>query len=97
MTVHTIEIGGRTYHLRATMRALRDASREHGVQLNDIESDPLNLVVLAYHFAKAGARSQGTELTMSLEEFEETIEAGDLPGIVQAFESVMNVDGKKKV
>lgn len=96
MTVETIELGGRTFHLRATMGALRDAKTEHGVDIQKIGDDPLDLVVLAYHFAKAGALSQGSELKLSLSEFEQSIEAADLPTIGKAFEAVMNTGGEKK-
>jgi len=96
MTVEQIELGGRTFHLRATMGALRDAKTEHGIDITNLGDDPLDMVVLAYHFAKAGALAQGSELKLTLSEFEQSIEAADLPVIGAAFEAVMNTGGGKK-
>ncbi len=95
MTV-TVELDGRTYHLRATMAAMRSARTEHGVNINTMGDDPLDAVTLAYHFARAGAKTQGTELTMTLEEWEEMITAADLNTISEALVKVMQVDAPKK-
>lgn len=77
------------------MQALRNAKTEHGIGINDMD-DALNVVVLSYHFACAGAKAQGMELTMSLEDFESNVEASDLPAIADALQKVMQVDTKKK-
>ena len=91
-----VEIGERTFHLRATMGALRSAKTEHGITLNNIGDDPLDVVTLCYHFARAGARTQGQELTMSLNEFEDIVTASDLPVLAEALQEVLNIDTKKK-
>lgn len=92
-----VEISGRTFHLRATMRALRAAKNEHGIDIQKLGGDPLDVVVLCYHFAVAGAAAQQTELKMTCEEFEDMVTPADLPVIAEALEKVMTVDtGKKK-
>lgn len=96
MRVVDLKIGDRTYHLRATMGALRDAKSD-GVDIATASTtDPLDMIVLAYHFAKAGATAQGYELKLSLSEFEQDIETTDLGAIAKAFESVMKTDSEKK-
>lgn len=94
--IEIITLGERTFHLRATMGALRAAKREHGISITSIGDDPLDAVTLCYHFARAGAKTQGQELTMTLDEFEDNITAGDLPIITAAMQRVMTVDTKKK-
>ena len=95
MTI-AVEIGGRTFHLRATMGALRAAKVEDGIDIQKLGGDPLDIVVLCYHFARAGAVAQQTELKMTREEFEELVTPADLPVLAQALEQLMAVDGKKK-
>jgi hypothetical protein len=94
--VEAVEIAGRTFHLRATMRALRNAKTQDGVDIQTLGGDPLDIVVLCYHFACAGAQTQGTELTMSRDEFEDIVTPADLPTISAAMEKVMAVPSKKK-
>lgn len=78
------------------MQALRHAKNENGITINDMGEDPLNVVVLAYHFARAGAKAQGMEMTMPLDDFEAMVEANDMANIADALQKVMQVDGKKK-
>jgi len=92
----TVQLGDKTFHLRATMGALRAAKTQHGIDITTMGDDPLDVVVLCYHFACAGAKTQGQELTMTLEEFEELITPAELPVISESLAAVMQVDTKKK-
>jgi len=94
--IETITLGERTFHLRASMGALRAAKKEHGINITNMGDDPLDVVTLCFHFARAGAKTQGQELTMSLDEFEDLITPAELPTISAALQQVMNVDTKKK-
>lgn len=92
-----VEISGRTFHLRATMGALRAAKEQHGIDISNMGTDPLDVVVLCYHFAVAGAAANQTELKMTAAEFEQIVTPADLPAISVALEKVMTVNtGKKK-
>jgi hypothetical protein len=94
MTV-PVKIDGRTFHLRASMSALR-AAKTDGVELHTLEQDPLGVVVLAYHFACAGALTQGNELKLTCSEFEDLVTAADLENITNAMGTLMQAGGKKK-
>lgn len=92
----TVEIGGKVFHLRASMRALRNAKQQDGIDIQALGGDPLDIVVLCYHFACAGAAAQGAELKLTRDEFEDIVTPADLPAISEAMEQVMNVPSKKK-
>jgi hypothetical protein len=94
--IQSLELGGKTFHLRASMGALRAAKTIHGIDMVNMGDDPLDIVRLAYHFACAGAKTQGQELTMSVEDFEDLIIPADLPAIAETLAAIMKVDTKKK-
>ena len=78
------------------MAALRAAKNQDGIELHTLDTDPLGVVVLAYHFACAGALTQGNELKLTCAEFENLVTASDLEGITKAMEQLMTAPGKKK-
>jgi len=92
-----VTIGGKTYPLKATMRAWRAFEKSTGVKVNDVDNKDITLIPeLVYYFVKDGCAAQGMKFTMDVEEWLGQIEVTDLETIAAVLVEVMGASSEKK-
>jgi hypothetical protein len=89
-----ITVDGKTYPLRATMRAWRDFETQSGVKMAEIaEADVTRVPELLWHCAAAGCRKDKKEFDITLDEWMDAITTDDL---VEMQETIQELLGVKK-
>lgn len=96
-----IEIGGHKWPMRATIGAWKRFEETTGKRVADLNSDENNgditmFCTLAFHFVVAGCKANGTQFNMTLDEFLDAIEIGEMEMIADAIASVMGGNQKKR-
>ena len=89
-----ITIDGKTYPLRATMRAWRDFETQSGVKMAEIaEADVTRVPELLWHCAAAGCRKDKKDFHITLDDWMDAITTDDL---VEMQETIQELLGVKK-
>lgn len=75
----TITINGETYQCRMTLGAMMQFKELTGREVSEIKGDELSaLATLLYCCAASGARGEGKEFPMSLQEFADSVSVEEL-------------------
>ena len=91
-----IKLDGKTYPLRASMRAWRSFEQATGKKVADVDDKDLTaLPELFYYFVQEGCKSQGMAFEMDIDDFFGMIEVKDLKSLSVAVEALMG-NGQKK-
>lgn len=98
-----IKLDGKTYPLRASIRAWRKFEDATGKKVAEVDSNDVTAIPeLIYYFVQEGCKSSGMAFTMDVDDFFGIIEVTDLQMLSKAVESLMGssqkkTKGKKKV
>ena len=93
----TITLDGKTFPVRATMRAWKNFEDATGVKVSQIESDDVTKIpTLVYYFVQEGCTKQGMKFDMALDDFLGLIEISDLEALSKVVEASMSPKSEKK-
>lgn len=97
----SITVNGKSYPLRADVRALMECEEETGMKIETVQdSGTVGVCTFLFYFARAAARHQGERFNMDRAEFLQGIELQDLATVADAFEAATAPEaageGKKK-
>ena len=91
-----IKLDGKTYPLRATIRAWRKFEDATGKKVAEVDSNDITAIPeLIYYFVQEGCKSQGMAFEMDVDDFFGMIEVKDLKNLSVAVEALMG-SGQKK-
>ena len=91
-----INLSGKTYPLRATMRAWKRFEDATGQKVAAIDDKDITMIPqLIYYFVQEGCKANDMNFKMTVDDFLGIIEIGDLPILSEAVQSVMGGDKKK--
>lgn len=96
-----IEIGGRKWPMRATIGAWKKFGETTGKSLAQLMGDDVDvehICVLAFFFIEAGCKANGTTFEMSVDEFLDSVEIGEMEMVANTIAAVMQTakDNQKK-
>lgn len=92
-----IKLDGKTYPMRATMRAWRKFEEATGKKVTQVDSEDITAIPeLIYYFVQEGCKSQGMAFEMSVDDFFGMIEVADLPALSEAVQKSMGTQKKTK-
>ena len=93
----TITLDGKTFPVRASMRAWKNFESETGCKVANIDSEDVTRVPeLMYYFVKEGCTKQGMSFDMTLDDFLGLIEVQDLSELSRVVQASLSGDTKKK-
>lgn len=93
----TITLDGKTFPVRASMRAWRNFENETGCKVANIDSEDVTRIPeLMYYFVQEGCKKQGMAFEMNLDDFLGLIEVGDLPQLSKVVEQSLSGNKEKK-
>ena len=91
-----IKLDGKTFPIRATMRAWRKFEDATGKKVADVDSNDVTLIPeLVYYFVQEGCKSQGMAFEMDVDDFFGMVEISDLQKLSEAVAKVMGGTQKK--
>ena len=91
-----IKLDGKTFPIRATMRAWRKFEDATGKKVADVDSNDVTLIPeLVYYFVQEGCKSQGMAFEMEVDDFFGMIEISDLATLSEAVAQLMGGAQKK--
>jgi hypothetical protein len=91
-----IKLDGKTFPIRATMRAWRKFEDATGKKVADVDSNDVTLIPeLVYYFVQEGCKNQGMAFEMDVDDFFGMIEISDLQKLSEAVAKVMGGTQKK--
>ena len=91
-----IKLSGKTYPLRATMRAWKRFEEATGQKVAVIDDKDVTMIPqLIYYFVQEGCKANDMNFKMTVDDFLGIIEIGDLPTLAEAVQSLMGGDKKK--
>lgn len=92
-----IELDGKTFPVRATMRAWKRFEDNTGKKVAEVDSNDVTLIPeLVYYFVQEGCKSQGMAFEMDVDDFLGLIEIADLPALSATVAECMGVQKKTK-
>jgi hypothetical protein len=92
-----ITLDGKTFPVRANMRAWKNFEDETGAKVSQIDTnDVTKMPMLVYYFVKEGCAKQGMKFDMPMDEFLSLIEVSDLAMLAEVVEQSMSPQGEKK-
>ena len=93
----TVTLDGKTFPVRATMRAWKNFEEATGVKVSQIASDDVTKIpTLVFYFVQEGCAKQGMQFDMSLDDFLNLIEISDLQKLSEVVEESMSPKSEKK-
>ena len=96
----SITVNGKTYPLRADVRALMECKDETGLDIESVqESGTIGVCTFLFYFARAAARHSGEGFSLDRSEFLQGIELSDLNEAAESFSQATGTGettGKKK-
>jgi hypothetical protein len=91
-----IKLDGKTFPLRASIRAWRKFEDATGKKVAEVDSNDITAIPeLIYYFVQEGCKAQGMAFEMSVDDFFGMIEVKDLKSLSVAVEALMGNDQKK--
>tara|TARA_B100001778_G_C18554983_1_gene614865 strand:- start:32 stop:355 length:324 start_codon:yes stop_codon:yes gene_type:complete len=92
-----ITLDGKTFPVRASMRAWKNFEDETGCKVANIDSEDVTRVPeLMYYFVKEGCKKQGMSFDMSMDDFLGLIEVQDLGELSRVVQASLSGETKKK-
>lgn len=92
-----IKLDGKTFPIRATMRAWRKFEDATGKKVADVDSNDVTLIPeLVYYFVQEGCKSQGMAFEMDVDDFLGLIEIADLPALSKTVADCMGTQKKTR-
>lgn len=92
-----VTLSGKEVTLRCDMRALANAKREAGIEINKLSDDDIVEVgTLVYFMAQSGAKHADVPFKYSLDDFLGLIELHDLEPLATAVGALLGGEGEKK-
>jgi hypothetical protein len=93
----TITLEGKTFPVRASMRAWKNFEKATGCKVTGIDADDVTkMPELLFYFVQEGCLKQGMQFKMDVDEFLGMIEITDLPGLVAVVGEAMGGQQEKK-
>jgi len=91
-----IKLDGKTFPVRATMRAWRKFEEATGKKVAEADSNDVTLIPeLVYYFVQEGCKSQGMAFEMEVDDFFGMIEISDLATLSETVAKIMGGAQKK--
>ncbi len=91
-----IKLDGKTFPVRATMRAWRKFEEATGKKVAEVDSNDVTLIPeLVYYFVQEGCKSQGMAFEMEVDDFFGMIEISDLATLSETVAKIMGGAQKK--
>jgi len=91
-----LELKGKQYHLRATMRAIDEAQEKESISFSELNGI-VDTSKLLYYCAKHGMRHEGEPFKISVADWLDMIELKDMPQLTDAVRGLMpEADEEKK-
>lgn len=91
----TITLDGRTFPVKANMRAWRSFEQATGHKVANIDSEDVTLMPeLLYYFVQEGCKKQGMSFDMEVDDFLGLIDVQDLTAVVEVIEASMTPQKK---
>mgnify|MGYP000556999746 FL=1 len=91
-----IKLDGKTFPVRATMRAWRKFEEATGKKVAEVDSNDVTLIPeLVYYFVQEGCKSQGMAFEMEVDDFFGMIEISDLGTLSETVAKIMGGAQKK--
>jgi hypothetical protein len=91
-----IKLDGKTFPVRATMRAWRKFEEATGKKVAEVDSNDVTLIPeLVYYFVQEGCKSQGMAFEMEVDDFFGMIEISDLGSLSETVAKIMGGAQKK--
>jgi hypothetical protein len=91
-----IKLDGKTFPLRASIRAWRKFEDATGKKVAEVDSNDITAIPeLIYYFVQEGCKAQGMAFEMDVDDFFGMIEVKDLKSLSVAVEALMGHDQKK--
>lgn len=91
-----LTLSGKEFTLRCDMRALANAKRESGININDLDDDPATAGTLVYYMAQSGAKHAGIPFKYNLDNFLGLIDLTDLPALAESVTEMLGGGTEKK-
>ena len=92
-----IKLDGKTYPMRATMRAWKKFEEATGKNVAQVDSEDITAIPeLIFYFVQEGCKSQGMAFEMDVDDFLGMIEVGDLPALSEAVQKAMGTQKKTR-
>lgn len=92
-----IKLDGKTFPVRATMRAWRKFEEATGKKVAEVDSNDVTLIPeLVYYFVQEGCKSQGMAFEMEVDDFFGMIEISDLATLSETVAKIMGGAQKNK-
>ena len=91
-----IKLDGKTFPVRATIRAWRKFEEATGKKVAEVDSNDVTLIPeLVYYFVQEGCKSQGMAFEMEVDDFFGMIEISDLGTLSETVAKIMGGTQKK--
>ena len=91
-----IKLDGKTFPVRATMRAWRKFEEATGKKVAEVDSNDVTLIPeLVYYFVQEGCKSQDMAFEMEVDDFFGMIEISDLATLSETVAKIMGGAQKK--
>lgn len=92
-----IKLDGKTFPVRATMRAWKRFEDNTGKKVAEVDSNDVTLIPeLVYYFVQEGCKAQGMAFTMDVDDFLGLIEIADLPALSKTVAACMGTQKKTR-
>lgn len=91
-----LTLSGKEFTLRCDMRALANAKREAGVDINKLDDDIVSIGSFVYYMAQSGAKYAGIPFKVELDDFLGLIDMSDMPALTTALTELLGGGGEKK-
>lgn len=91
-----LELKGKQYYMRATMRALDEAQEKEGISFSSLDGI-VETSKLLYYCAKHGMRHENEPFKVSVSDWLDMIEVKDMPKLTEVIKGLMpETDEEKK-
>ncbi|NCW67518.1 MAG: hypothetical protein EBV86_02955 [Marivivens sp.] len=92
-----IKLDGKTFPVRATMRAWKRFEDNTGKKVAEVDSNDVTLIPeLVYYFVQEGCKAQGMAFEMDVDDFLGLIEIADLPALSKTVADCMGTQKKTR-
>jgi len=91
-----LTLSGKEFTLRCDMRALANAKRESGIDINKLQEDAVEIGSLVYYMAQSGAKHADVPFKYALDDFLGLIDMTDIPAMTDAPVALLGAGTEKK-
>ena len=93
----TITLEGKTFPVRASMRAWKNFEKATGCKVTGIDAeDVTKMPEMLYYFVQEGCLKQGMQFKMDVDQFLGMIDVTDLPSLMLVVQEAMGGGEQKK-